>query len=98
VIRFWAAHGCLVLGKKAAPAIASLTQCLEDPQPLIRIVAAEALISAGEPDVAKQTLAAALDLPMSAECYEWLTNALRRAGMEATIPKERPAHIPAKVE
>ena len=98
VIRFWAAHGCLVLGKEAAPAIASLTQCLEDPQPLIRIVAAEALISAGEPDVAKQTLAAALDLPMSAECYEWLTNALRRAGMEATIPKERPAHIPAKVE
>ena len=98
VIRYWAAHGCLVLGKNCAPAIAALTQCLKDPQPLIRIVAAEALIAAGEPDVAKKTLSATLEMPMSAECYEWLTNALKRAGMEAAIPKERPAHIPAKAE
>ncbi len=47
VIRYWAATACLIHAKDAAPAIDSLTNCLADPQPLVRIVAAEALKRAG---------------------------------------------------
>jgi hypothetical protein len=90
VIRYWAATACLILAKDAAPAIDALTTCLGDPQPLVRIVAAEALIAAGQPDSGKAALIAALDLPMPAECFDWLANALKRAGLGERVPTRRP--------
>lgn len=80
VIRYWAATGWLIHAKQAAPAIDALTKCLADPQPLIRIVAAEALIAAGQPQKGKDALSATRQVPMSPECSQWLDNALKRAG------------------
>jgi arylsulfatase A-like enzyme len=90
VLRYWAATGCLILAKDAAPAIDALTKCMEDADQLVRIVAAEALIAAGRPDSGKAALIAALDLPMPAECREWLINALKRAGLQDRIPASSP--------
>ena len=42
-IRYWGAVGCLVLGERAAPAMAQLKQRLSDEFPDVRIAAAEAL-------------------------------------------------------
>jgi HEAT repeat protein len=80
VIRYWAATGWLIHAKDAAPAIDALTRCLADPQPLIRIVAAEALVAAGKPEQGKAALTATLQVPMPPECSQWLANALKRAG------------------
>ena len=47
-VRFWAATGCAVLGKKALPAKAILVGMLKDTSGDCRITAAEALCSMGE--------------------------------------------------
>jgi len=85
VIRYWAAMACLILGKQAAPAIDALTKCLADPQPLIRIVAAEALIAADKPDQGKSALKSIRDGSISSECRQWLYNALKRADSEEPL-------------
>lgn len=83
VIRYWATTAFLIHAKEAEPAIDSLTKCLADPQPLVRIVAAEALIAAGRPQQGKDVLVGTRKLPMSPECSQWLANALKRAGLAA---------------
>jgi hypothetical protein len=82
VIRYWAATGWLIHAKEAAPAIDALVKCLSDPQPLVRIVAAEALIAAGKPDQGKATLNSFRPGTMVPECWQWLDNALKRAAID----------------
>ncbi|WP_430443690.1 sulfatase-like hydrolase/transferase [Sphingorhabdus contaminans] len=49
VLRYWAATGLLIRGRQAAPDVAALRGVLSaDPSPLVRIVAAEALVRLGE--------------------------------------------------
>jgi arylsulfatase A-like enzyme len=79
IIRYWAATACLIHAKKATVVLDELIKSLDDPQPLIRIVAAEALIAAGRTQSGKDALLATRALRMSPECSQWLGNALKRA-------------------
>src|SRR5262249_45381675 len=47
-MRWWAAQGCAILGKKAAPAKASLLKRLDDPSGAVQVAAAEALARIGQ--------------------------------------------------
>ena len=48
--RYWAAQGCLILGKKAQEAENPLRQLLNDPHSAIRAIAAQTLIGLGKPE------------------------------------------------
>jgi len=52
-IRYWAATGCLVLGKDAKPAAEALEKLLDDPVGDVRITAAETLFKLGHDDAVK---------------------------------------------
>src|SRR5690606_27779381 len=43
IVRYWAAIGCTVLGKQAMIALPGLVALFEDPEPCVRIAAAEAM-------------------------------------------------------
>ncbi len=60
VVRYWAATGCIILGKKARPAMSQLTALLTDPELSVRIAAAEAVSGLGERNKSIQTLTDAL--------------------------------------
>ena len=60
VRRYWAAQGCLVLGKAAAPAREAITKTLQDKYSAIRVAAAHSLINIGEAEIGKTTLLAEL--------------------------------------
>jgi N-sulfoglucosamine sulfohydrolase len=60
VIRYWAATGCLILAKDAAPAKAKLRALLNDEWPDVRVVAAEALAHLGEAAAAAAAIAAVI--------------------------------------
>lgn len=60
IIRYWAATGCTVLGKKAAAAEEPLLNLLNDPHVSVQIAAAEALYYLGQKDKALITLKSAL--------------------------------------
>lgn len=47
ILRYWAATGCGILGKQALAAQAKLTSLLQDREPAVRTVAAEALYALG---------------------------------------------------
>jgi len=59
-IRWWAAQGCTILGKKAAPAESALRKRLEDSSGSVQVAVAEALARIGQTDVALATLARCL--------------------------------------
>lgn len=59
-IRYWAATGCTVLGKKAVKAVDKLKQLTNDPEVAVRIAAAEALYYLEEKEEAVATLKKAL--------------------------------------
>ena len=56
VVRYWAATGCLVLGKHAAPAVKALRKLMKDEEISVRIAAAEALYVLGEKQVSLRCL------------------------------------------
>lgn len=60
VVRYWAATGCLVLGKRAAPAKKVLRKLLQDDEISVRIAAAEALYVLGEKQASLKCLQDAL--------------------------------------
>ena len=60
VVRYWAATGCLVLGKHAAPATKALHILLQDDEISVRIAAAEALYVLGEKQASLKCLENAL--------------------------------------
>lgn len=59
-VRYWTAMGCAMLGADAKPAQAALVKALQDPAPLIRVVAAGALCPLGESKAALPVLETAL--------------------------------------
>jgi len=60
-VRYWAAEGCLTLGRQAEPAKAALEDRLTDESPNVRVAAAEALCKIGKNDKALKVLADALN-------------------------------------
>jgi arylsulfatase A-like enzyme len=62
VQRYWAAHGCVLLGDAARPAVRQLEKLLADPHVANRITAARALFALGQKDVAAPVLVKALDI------------------------------------
>ena len=59
-VRYWAATGCAILGKRAEPAHAALEQHLSDPSPSVAIASAEALYYLGDKEKSVAALAQAL--------------------------------------
>ncbi len=59
-VRYWAATGCTILGKQAAPAREALKPLLKDKEVVVRIAAAEALYQLGEKKQPLATLEDAL--------------------------------------
>lgn len=55
-IRYWGATGLLILGEKARPAVPALKKASADNFPNVATVAAEALYSLGEKELAEQVL------------------------------------------
>ncbi len=55
-VRWWAAQGCAMLGKKAAPAETALRQQLTDSSSAVQIAAAEALGRQGQAEIALPVL------------------------------------------
>jgi hypothetical protein len=96
VIRYWAATACLIHAKEAAPAIDALVKSLSDPQPLVRIVAAEALIAAGQRQQGKAALKSIRHDSVSSECRQWLCSALERVAKldESLLLETRPRKSP----
>ncbi|WP_146902657.1 sulfatase-like hydrolase/transferase [Adhaeribacter aerolatus] len=60
VVRYWAVTGCIILGPKAAAAKAKLNALLQDPEPAVRIAAAEAISGLGDETKALPVLSQAL--------------------------------------
>lgn len=60
VVRYWAATGCTVLQKKAAPAEDELQKLLNDPEASVKVAAAEALYYLGKNNTALPALEEAL--------------------------------------
>lgn len=60
VVRYWAAMGCVILGKDALPAKPELVTLLDDPEISVRIAAAEALYQMSEKEKALGALKNAL--------------------------------------
>jgi hypothetical protein len=61
VQRYWGAHGCVLLGESARPAVPPLQKLLGDPHVANRITAATALYALGERDAAAPVLVRALE-------------------------------------
>jgi hypothetical protein len=69
-VRYWGASGLLILGDKSEPAIADLTEALNDESPNVVTVAAEALYNLGEKEAAKKALLKVLETPSEfARCH-----------------------------
>lgn len=60
LVRYWAATGCAILARQAAPAKAKLMDLINDPQPAVRVAAAEAMYHLGENGLAASTLGSIL--------------------------------------
>ena len=59
-VRYWAATGCVILGKQAEPAHAALEKHLNDPSPSVAIASAEGLYYVGDKKKSVATLTKAL--------------------------------------
>lgn len=67
ITRYWAAEGCLILGKAAAPAANDLTKLLNDSQSAVRVAAAHELFILDQPQGKKSLLE---ELDRAANEYE----------------------------
>ncbi len=88
VVRYWAATGLVILGKKAMPAKSKLEMRLKDESPDVQIAAAEALAKLGETQLAVKHLAGLLDHDI-----EWV--ALRAANVLEVIGEPAREVLPA---
>lgn len=84
--RYWAAQGCLILGKPAATASTQLTQLLHDTESSVRVAAAHALVACGHEELGKPALLA--ELEKSTGEYEHLNaiNTIFHLQLTAEIP------------
>ncbi len=92
-VRWWAAQGCTILGRQAAPAEAALRKRLEDPSGAVQVAAAEALARLGQPAVALPVLERWLQSTDSPWFGLQAANVLDRLGEAArpalTVMRER---------
>jgi len=95
VIRYWAATGCLILGKSAASAAGELIKCLDDKDAVVGTVAAEALVASGQTEKGTAALMAGLDRNLSATEFQFLTNAISILGLKDKIPADWAARVGA---
>lgn len=86
VIRYWAASGCLILGKSAASVSGELVKVLDDQEPVVAIVAAGALLAAGQEEKGAAFLISALDRSLTAAEFGFLANAISNSGLKHRIP------------
>ena len=93
VIRFWAARGCLILGKAAAPASGDLVKVLEDKEPVVATVAAEALLAAGQTEKGTASLISGLGKGYSGPEQLFLSSAIMRLGLEDKLPADVKARL-----
>ena len=82
-VRWWAAQGCTMLGKKAAAAAAALQRRLEDPSGAVQVAAAEALACLGKIDLALPVLERWLQNRENASFALQAANVLDRLGESA---------------
>ncbi|MBK1856283.1 sulfatase-like hydrolase/transferase [Verrucomicrobiaceae bacterium 5K15] len=88
VTRYWAAHGCLVLGKAAAPAEAALTKLLTDEHSVNRVTAAQALFAIGKQKEGHAALIAELAKKPNEYSLQYLINALTIIDALDDIPQQ----------
>jgi N-sulfoglucosamine sulfohydrolase len=86
VTRYWAAQGCLILGKAAAPAAEVLVTLLDDPSSAVRVSAAMALHAMGHVDQGKAALLAELEKRNNDEAELYAVNALTKINALDSIP------------
>jgi N-sulfoglucosamine sulfohydrolase len=85
IARYWAAEGCLILGKAAAPAADELAKLLDDPHSAIRVAAAQALHLLGKP-AGKTALLAELTRATGEEAQQNVVNVLTSIDALQDIP------------
>lgn len=83
--RYWAAEGCLILGKAAAPAADDLTKLLDDPHSAIRVAAGHELFLLGRAE-GKATLLAELERATNEYSQQNVINTLTRIDALNDIP------------
>ncbi|BDS06870.1 sulfatase [Oceaniferula spumae] len=88
VTRYWAAHGCLVLGKTAAPAEEALTKLIADEHSAIRVAAAQALVAIGKDQEGRSALLGELDKNINEYSQQNVINALTSLNALDDIPQE----------
>lgn len=84
-IRWWAAQGCAMLGKEAAPAEAVLVNRLRDSSQSVRVAVAEALARIGRTKTALAELEAVLDDTTNPMAALQAANVLDRLGESARV-------------
>ncbi|MGA0854323.1 MAG: sulfatase/phosphatase domain-containing protein, partial [Luteolibacter sp.] len=85
IARYWAAQGCLILGKSASASLDKMVMLLDDPHSAIRVTAAHQLHLLGDAR-GKQALLAELDKSTSEESLLNLINTLMRVDAMHEIP------------
>jgi arylsulfatase A-like enzyme len=83
VKRYWGLLGMLVRGKAEGAAV-----LLEDPHPVNRVLAAEALHAAGQTELAAKALLAELEKNPGEYPAIYLLNAITRLGLSGQVPGE----------
>ncbi|MEY5012926.1 MAG: Lipoteichoic acid synthase 2 [Verrucomicrobiota bacterium] len=86
IARYWAAQGCLILGKSASASLDKMVMLLDDPHSAIRVTAAHQLHLLGDAR-GKQALLAELDNSTSEESLLNLINTLMRVDVMHEIPQ-----------
>jgi N-sulfoglucosamine sulfohydrolase len=86
IIRYWAAQGCLILEKAAAPAAEALTALLDDPNSAVRVSAAQALHAMGQTEKGKAALLAELERTQHDEAKLYAVGALTQIHALSAIP------------
>ena len=88
VSRYWAAQGCLILGKSAAPASDALADLLDDPHSAIRVSAALALAASGKRDQGESALLNEFQRAVDEKSQQNAAHALTHINAQNKIPDQ----------
>ncbi|MEQ8835269.1 MAG: hypothetical protein RID07_00525, partial [Lacipirellulaceae bacterium] len=86
LIRYWAAAGCVFLGKEASPSAAALKKLASDSHSTNRIMAARALFGLGETEQSTNLLVAELGKKLNSESAILLINTLTEIDALDQVP------------
>lgn len=84
--RYWAAQGCLILGKEAKAAESAIRELLKDEQAVIRVTAAQALITMGSSEGAFELLLTELSDQSNEYAQQNVVNIYSQLGALEKIP------------